>query len=101
MTTRDANLARKLGARLYDLDVLTPAQALALFQARLGELGAGLEAARDLAHELGYLPLALELAAAQVEGGVSWDVLRAACRAGVGAACGAGPAPIHRCLCRR
>jgi hypothetical protein len=46
-----------------------------LFQARLGPLGGHREQAAALAHELGYLPLALELAAAQVEAGISWTEL--------------------------
>jgi len=72
VTTRDATLARKVGAHLYDLDVMTEAQALALFEARLGPLDGNHEQAAALARELGHLPLALELAAAQVEGGSSW-----------------------------
>jgi S1-C subfamily serine protease len=75
VTTRDATLARKVGARLYDLDVMTEAQALALFEARLGPLDGHRKQAADLARELGYLPLALELAAAQVEAGYSWAEL--------------------------
>ena len=75
VTTRNAALARKVGARLYDLDVMTEAQALALFQARLGPLDGDREQAAALACELGYLPLALELAAAQVEAGLSWTEL--------------------------
>jgi hypothetical protein len=75
ITTRDAALARKMGARLYDLDVMTEAQALALFEARLGPLDGNREQAAALARELGYLPLALELAAAQVEGGIAWAEL--------------------------
>ena len=75
ITTRDATLARKVGARLYDLDVMTEAQALALFEARLGSLNDDREQAGALARELGYLPLALELAAAQVEAGLSWAEL--------------------------
>jgi hypothetical protein len=75
VTTRNPTLARKVGARLYDLDVMTEAQALALFQARLGPLNSDHEQAAALAHELGYLPLALELAAAQVEAGLSWTEL--------------------------
>jgi len=75
VTTRDGGLARKVGARLYDLDVMTEAQALALFEARLGALDGERERAAALARELGYLPLALELAAAQVEAGVPWAEL--------------------------
>jgi len=75
VTTRDAALARKVGAQLYDLDVMTEAQALALFEARLGPLNGDREQAAALARELGYLPLALELAAAQIETGYSWTEL--------------------------
>jgi hypothetical protein len=82
VTTRDATLARKVGARLYDLDVMTDIQALALFEARLGQIDGHREEAMTLARELGYLPLALELAATQVEAGVSWlemlDIFRQA-----------------------
>jgi hypothetical protein len=80
VTTRDATLARKVGARLYDLDVMTEPQALALFEARLGPLDGDREQAAALARELGHLPLALELAAAQVEGGVPWEELLEAFR---------------------
>jgi hypothetical protein len=78
ITTRDANLSRKVKAQLYDLDVMSEAQALALFEARLGALGEHRQIAADLAKELGYLPLALELAAAQIEGGQTWQKLLAA-----------------------
>ena len=78
ITTRDAGLARKVGAGLCDLDVMTEAQALALFETRLGPLNGNREQAAALARELGYLPLALELAAAQIEGGYPWrDLLDA------------------------
>jgi hypothetical protein len=83
VTTRDARLAHKIGARLYDLDVMTEAQALALFEARLGPLDGEREGAAALAGELGYLPLALELAAAQVEGGFTWTELLVAFRQGL------------------
>jgi predicted MPP superfamily phosphohydrolase len=76
VTTRDASLARKLpGATLVELDVMTEAQALELFERRLGPLDGARPQAMALADELGYLPLALELAAAQVEAGFSWSEL--------------------------
>lgn len=75
ITTRDATLARKVGARLYSLDVMTEKQALALFETRLGLLGDNRQQAIALAHELDFLPLALELASAQVEAGISWGEL--------------------------
>lgn len=84
VTTRDATLAPKVGARPYELDVMTEAQALALFEARLRKpLGGDRTQAAALARELGYLPLALELAAAQVEGGATWAELLAAFRKGL------------------
>ena len=83
ITTRDATLALKVHARLFDLDVMTEAQALALFEARLGKLGAERDAALVLARELGCLPLALELAAAQVEDGQSWKKLLSAFQKGL------------------
>lgn len=52
VTTRDATLARKVGARLYDLDVMTEEQALLLFEARLGSLDVDRAEAADLASEL-------------------------------------------------
>jgi hypothetical protein len=69
VTTRDAALARKLGALLYSLDAMTEAQALALFEGRVGRSNMEREVAAALAHRLGYLPLALELAAASFETG--------------------------------
>jgi hypothetical protein len=83
VTTRDATLSRKVGARLYDLDVMTERQALGLFEARLGPLEGNRDMAAALARELGYLPLALELAAAQVEGGLTWAELLDAFRQGL------------------
>lgn len=83
ITTRDATLARSVSARLYDLDVMNEAQALALFESRLGKLGGARETAAALAQELGYLPLALELAAAQVEDGYTWKKLLAMMRQGL------------------
>ena len=75
VTTRDATLARKVGALLYDLDVMTASQALALFEARLGSLVGHRKQAEALARALGFLPLALELAAVQIEAGLSWAEL--------------------------
>jgi hypothetical protein len=74
ITTREALIAKAVGAALYDLDVMTPDQALALLTGRLGcDLeGAEREQASALAEAVGYLPLALELAAAQVADGVPW-----------------------------
>ena len=85
VTTREAVIAKAVGAALYDLDVMTPEQALALLAGRLGRdlAEAERERALELAQEVGYLPLALELAAAQVADGVPWDELLADLRAEV------------------
>jgi hypothetical protein len=77
ITTREAVIADACRARLYDLGVMTPPEALELLARRLGR-GLPAEerrAAGRLAKAVGYLPLALELAAAQVAGGSSWDRL--------------------------
>lgn len=75
ITSRDPALGHSVGARVYDLDVMAESQALALFEARLGPLGSDQEQAMALARELGHLPLALELVAAQVAAGYSWSEL--------------------------
>ncbi|MBN2548831.1 MAG: hypothetical protein JXB15_06725 [Anaerolineales bacterium] len=76
ITTRDASLASKLKAKLFDLDVLDEPQALALLSGKLGGIkDADQPKAAALAKALGYHPLALELAAAQVEEGRPWDEL--------------------------
>ena len=77
ITTREAAIAKGLGAAHYDLDIMTPEQALDLLAKRLGRglEGAERNQALALADAVGYLPLALELAAAQVAGGVLWSEL--------------------------
>ncbi|MEL7072269.1 MAG: NB-ARC domain-containing protein [Cyanobacteria bacterium J06581_3] len=73
VTTRQAQIP---DARRYDLDVMEPEQALALMTQKLGVLSdASIEQALAFAKRVGYLPLALELAASQVEEGVSWQEL--------------------------
>jgi len=83
ITTRDSLIADAVDARVYDLDVMTEGQSLALLSKRLGrELGeTERQEALDLAKEVGYLPLALNLIAAQVEDGVSWAELLGELRA--------------------
>lgn len=77
ITTREATIASITHADLFNLDVMTSEQALALMQGRLGKLTCDERAhALALAEAVGYLPLALELAAAQVAGGVPWVELR-------------------------
>jgi hypothetical protein len=85
VTTREATIAKATGAALYDLDVMTPEQSLALLAGRLGRVLAETERDRALAlaDAMGYLPLALELAAAQVADGISWNELLGDLRAEV------------------
>ena len=80
VTTRDASIANFLGASTFSLDVMTKNQALELLTKKVEKQGKKLQkeeikSAKDLAKAVGYLPLALELAAAQVARGTSWQVL--------------------------
>ena len=73
VTTREAVIK---GATRYDLDVLTAEQSLKLLQKSCVPLTADeQQLAQELAVTVGYLPLALDLAAAQVAEGVSWAEL--------------------------
>jgi hypothetical protein len=74
VTTREVPVK---GATPYNLDVMTETQSLALLRGYLGsELTAKeQEKAKNLAKTVGYLPLALELGAAQVKDGITWDEL--------------------------
>ena len=74
ITTRDALIARDVNATLFELDTMSSTEARAWIEGRLGRVLAPEEepSAAALAEELGRLPLALELAAAQVADGVPW-----------------------------
>jgi hypothetical protein len=78
LTTRDAALARDLGAHIVAVGVLEPDEAFALLSQHPGEtLGPSEEAAaRQICVELGLHPLALHLAAMQVAAGIRWSQLR-------------------------
>jgi hypothetical protein len=80
ITTRRVDVADEFGAELHELDVMTPEQALTLLPTRLGRPLANSEQpeASRLAKAVGYLPLALELAAIRVRHGSNWAEL---CRA--------------------
>ena len=80
ITTRRADVADEIGADLYQLDVMTPEQSLKLLAAQLSRslIGTERDEALRLAEAVGYLPLALELAAARVTRGVPWTVLHEA-----------------------
>ncbi|MEH2107610.1 NB-ARC domain-containing protein, partial [Nostoc sp.] len=77
VTTREASIADALGASTYNLDIMTASQAMKLLTKKLGRKITGEERqlAENLAKAVGYLPLALELAAAQVASGITWTVL--------------------------
>ena len=74
VTTREAQI---VGVTPYNLDVMSPSQALALLEDYGGSKlkGSDREQAQALATTVGYLPLALELAAAQIADGISWNEL--------------------------
>ncbi|NEP35499.1 MAG: hypothetical protein F6K38_29975 [Moorea sp. SIO3B2] len=74
VTTREAQI---VGATPYNLDVMSSSQALALLEKRGGSKlkGSDRKQAQALATTVGYLPLALELAAAQIADGISWQEL--------------------------
>ncbi len=74
VTTREVPVK---GAIRYDLDVMTESQSLALLTSYLKhELNlADQKQAKILAKIVGYLPLALELTAAQIEDGIPWAEL--------------------------
>jgi NB-ARC domain/APAF-1 helical domain len=80
VTTRDASVGNFLGANTYSLDVMSEEQALELLSKKIQAQGKQLEAreiesAKALAKSVGYLPLALELAAVQIVGGKKWQDL--------------------------
>ncbi|BBD59077.1 regulatory protein [Nostoc sp. HK-01] len=79
VTTRDEAIADALAARIYNLDIMTDTQAMELLTKKLGREITGKErqSAANLAEDVGYLPLALELAAAEVASGTTWDELLA------------------------
>ncbi|MEM9093209.1 MAG: NB-ARC domain-containing protein, partial [Cyanobacteria bacterium P01_F01_bin.53] len=74
VTTRKANIA---DARRYSLDVMSPEQSIELMTQKLAIPLNEEEQKQALtfANRVGYLPLALELAAAQIEDDVTWDEL--------------------------
>ena len=71
VTTREARIS---GADRYDLDVMTADQALELMTQKLSEplSRSDRERALEFSNRVGFLPLALELAASQIEEGVTW-----------------------------
>ncbi len=79
MTSRDRGVATAFQARECFVDVLSPPAALSLLSQWSASAESELPAiAADVAHECGYLPLALALAGAMVRDKVLWeDILQA------------------------
>lgn len=77
VTTRDALIARAISATLYDMDVMSVQQSIALIEGKIRRHLSDSESVQavDLCKIVGFLPLAIELAAAQVEGGIPWKKL--------------------------
>ncbi|MDJ0797999.1 MAG: NB-ARC domain-containing protein [Calothrix sp. MO_167.B12] len=77
VTTREAGIAQVLGASTYSLDVMTPSQSMELLTKKIGRkfTDTEIQEAETLTKAIGYLPLALELAAAQVTDGTPWTVI--------------------------
>ncbi|PZO47485.1 MAG: hypothetical protein DCF15_18965, partial [Phormidesmis priestleyi] len=76
VTTREARIS---GAHRYEIGVMSPAQSLELMTQKLSEPLSEIATRQALsfAERVGYLPLALELAASQIEDGVPWQELLA------------------------
>jgi hypothetical protein len=79
ITTRDYRLAEQIGARIFEIPLMPADLAVELLEHRLGRPITQGERpmAERLIARLGYLPLALDLAAGQVGEGVGWDELLA------------------------
>ncbi|MBN3893256.1 MAG: hypothetical protein HWQ43_30405 [Nostoc sp. JL31] len=79
VTTREGHIADALAANTYSLDIMKPDQAMELLTKKLRREITGTErhSAENLAKGVGYLPLALELAAAEIACGTTWNELLA------------------------
>ncbi|RCG25575.1 helix-turn-helix domain-containing protein [Streptomyces diacarni] len=76
LVTSRVRMVDLAGARLVDLDVLGPGEAMALFSRVVGaeRVGAEREAAMDVVAACGFLPLALRIAAARLSARRTWTV---------------------------
>ncbi|MEA5467049.1 NB-ARC domain-containing protein [Leptothoe sp. PORK10 BA2] len=74
VTTREARIS---GAHLHQLGVMSPEQSLELMTQKISEplSDSARQQALSFAERVGHLPLALELAASQIEDGVTWQEL--------------------------
>ena len=82
VTTRECRIS---ATYRYEMSVMSPEQSLALVTQKLSEplSGATMQQAQSFAERIGHLPLALELAASQIEGGMTWYELTEAFQAEV------------------
>ncbi|MFD8701485.1 BTAD domain-containing putative transcriptional regulator [Kitasatospora sp. NPDC059648] len=76
LATSRSRLAGIPGAQLFDVEELTPAEALTLFSAIVGEqrVAAEPEAAMKVVTACGFLPLAVRIAAARLASRPRWSV---------------------------
>ncbi|WP_372498475.1 AfsR/SARP family transcriptional regulator [Streptomyces monomycini] len=76
LVTSRSRLVDLAGARFVDLDVMSPAQSVTLFTRIVGEQRAAAEpeAAREVVHACGHLPLAIRIAAARLAARRTWTV---------------------------
>ncbi|MEA3307969.1 MAG: NB-ARC domain-containing protein, partial [Chloroflexota bacterium] len=77
ITTRRADATEPLGAKIYEVNQMSPPQAIELLSNRLFRplKKREREEARRYAARVGYLPLALALGAVQIRKGKSWSEL--------------------------
>ncbi|MFF5442835.1 BTAD domain-containing putative transcriptional regulator [Streptomyces achromogenes] len=76
LVTSRVRMVDLAGARLVDLDVMSPEEALTLFTRIVGEerVRAEREAAMDVVAACGYLPLAIRIAASRLAARRTWTV---------------------------
>ncbi|MEE1735017.1 NB-ARC domain-containing protein, partial [Streptomyces sp. BE147] len=76
LVTSRVRMVDLAGARLLDLDVMSPEEALQLFTRIVGEerVGAEREAALDVVAMCGFLPLAIRIAASRLAARRTWTV---------------------------
>ncbi|MEU6960810.1 BTAD domain-containing putative transcriptional regulator [Streptomyces chrestomyceticus] len=76
LVTSRSRLVDLAGARFVDLDVMTPDQGLTLFTRIVGEQRAAAEpeAAKEVVHACGHLPLAIRIAASRLAARRTWTV---------------------------
>ena len=80
VTTRRREIAEEVGARLYELELMTDEEGIYLIQNRIRRqiFADEQDIVLKLIDAVGHLPLALELVAAQAARGVTWEHMHAA-----------------------